>query len=533
MPAPTPAESVAAHAFLGQLARDWPADSPRAGSALRVASGESYKGAQINRMNRAWQPDNVSGDAAIYDSWPTLTARIRDQARNEPILRKAVGTLTKLAIGTGIETYSSVLLAPDQLDDQHNAESDELFQRWGEDEADAEGRLAWPEMQRLHFREVVTTGESLLLRCADNTPGRTSPVCYQVLEAEQIDDSKSTPAGTEGNTIVRGLEFDRRGRVVAYWLFLDHPLDPWADSRGWQSQRVPAERVIHTFLQTRPSESRGVSWFASLMQTARDADWLVGNELTASALAALLTVVVKRKDGGTAGGTGFNPDGDQTDDAFNQLFKLGRGTVAQIGAEDEIEVVRTDRPNSGLAAFVQFLMQLAAMGCDISHMRLAGTHSPSYTAARAAHMDDDAHIKPLQRWFGRSVCKPVRRTVSASHAALGRFSTVGPILYRDQAHRYGRFTIQPAGREQLDPIKETKAAMDRIRAGLSDWETECALRGQHYRSIVLRQEQQRAFAAAHNVAFNLGSNPQSSAGGEAGGDDKEDTDAPLPSEADE
>ena len=36
-----------------------------------------------------------------------------------------------------------------------NSESDDLFEHWAENEADVFGRLAWPDMQRQIFSEML------------------------------------------------------------------------------------------------------------------------------------------------------------------------------------------------------------------------------------------------------------------------------------------------------------------------------------------------------------------------------------------
>lgn len=537
MPRVTVAQSVAAHAFLGELARDWPASDPRVtdqASGPQLAT--SYRGANVDRLNRNWQPQNVSGDAAIYESFPLLTARVRDQIRNEPILKKAAGTLTKHIIGTGIEAYAASLLNVEELDDEHNAQADDLYDHWSEDEADAEGKQAWPEMQGMHFRETVSVGESLLLRCIDPDPSRLSPVCYQLLEAEQLDETKCSGPDAAGHTTVRGIEYDRRNRPVGYWLFLDHPFDPWPGPRAFNSQKIPAARVIHTYMPWRPSDSRGISWFAAIMQSARDTDSLVWNELSASALAALLTVFVPNDDGARTG-TGLNP-GCDTDEMLNALFRLGRGTIAHGKKDNKPEVIESSRPNKNIAPFVDLLMQLNAMGIEVSNLRLTGDYSQSsYTSARGAHLDDEAFFRPIQIWFGRTVVKPVRREVDASHAALDRFTHVSATQFARQPHRYRQLELQPPGRDQLDPGLETDAGAKRIRYGFSDWDAECGKRGVRFRRTILRQKHQRAFAARHGVPLDLGTNAQTSptAGNNdaSSGDKPQATKQPTNDEADE
>lgn len=498
-----PVNDAATKEFLAELSQSWSGDS------CATSTREAYKSAQQNRLNRDWMPGMMSGDSAIGESWPLTTARIRDQIRNEPILRKSASALCKHIVGTGISSFSDVLLNSEELWDEFNFENDELFTEWAEDECDVEGRLSFADMQSLAFKEVCSVGEAVLLRCALPDPKRLTPLCYQLLEAEQIDENKHQLAGPNQNAVVRGIEYDANSRPVAYWLFLDHPYDSYQRASA-TSVRVTADRVIHLFLPGRPSEGRGISWFVALMQTARDADHLVGNELTSAAVASLLTAIIKRANGGNGQGTGFGGSDPQTvDEQYNQTIKLGKGTVAEMGKDDDVKIVESTRPGPNIAAFVKFLMQLGSMGADLSYLRLTSDYSQTnYSSARGAHLDDDAAFKPIQAWLSRALVKPIRRSVQRQFAALGRYQSVSPGLFFAQQRRFQRLLLQSPGRDQLDPQGETTAAADRIRFGMSSHTRECGARGLNYRRLVLEQKRDKAFALKHHLVFDMSPNPQ-------------------------
>jgi capsid protein len=45
----------------------------------------------------------------------------------------------------------------------------------------------------------------------------------QVLEPDYLDTSRNGIVGPSGGPIIDGVEFDKQGRRVAYWLFTSHP----------------------------------------------------------------------------------------------------------------------------------------------------------------------------------------------------------------------------------------------------------------------------------------------------------------------
>jgi lambda family phage portal protein len=452
----------------------------------------SYEGAKINRLNRDWIPPHRSGDLAIFDSWFTLTPRVRDLLRNNATVIGAQAELKTNVIGTGIQTFADAAIVKDDgtqdAIEDFNDESDYWFEQWAEEEADVEGKLSWQEMQGLAFGEAAGVGETLLLRCQRNDRNRVVPLCYQVIEPEQLDWTRDRPPDQNGVRIMRGIEMDSFDRPIAYWLYDTYP---WDGFTGWdgKSYRIPADRVIHPFVKFRPSQSRGISWYAPIVQPARDLDWYIGNELTAAAIGALLTVLVKRATP-NRGGMGLEPDADHFG---NELVKLGKGIVGEIGADDDVKIVESNRPNPDAAPFIKLLQgQCGSAINGMTYLGLTGDFTAaSYTAARAAFLKDQAKYRVLQSWFARKTVKPVRREFTRQAIAYDVLRN-GPTVnqFNRQPRRWLGVEAMGPGNQQLDEEKETDAAGARIRMGMSSGPRECAKLGLPWKKV---QREQAAF----------------------------------------
>lgn len=459
-----------------------------------LRSQESYRGARSNRIWKNWYPPHASGDSAINDSFDTLLSRVRELSRDDPTLKAAKRAISKHVIGPGIMAFADALTANDANsydDDAFNDPSDDVFNRWSEErECDIEGRFSFEEMQLHQWNEMMESGEALWLKVMDDRPGRSLPLAWQMLEAEQIDDSKDWEAGDGRCLCRRGIEYDRVGRPVAYWIFDAHPYDI-AGSPVLDSRRVTADRVIHTFLPNRTSEHRGITWFTNL-QSHKDLDWYVGNELTAASLGALFAVAIKRERG-QGSGLGFqNATGSQP--TTNNEFALGRGIVADIGPNDSIEQVESKRPNRDAKPFIDLILMLQGMGIGGSRLRLTGDYSESsYTSARGAHLDDQAFFVVLQNFAASNFVRPIRRELQRHAVISGLIPGITPRQYLSQQQRLERFYIQPPGREQLDPDGEQSAAMNRMKAGMSTLQIECGKRGLHWRKVARQQKREEQF----------------------------------------
>ncbi|HUT14433.1 MAG TPA: phage portal protein [Thermoguttaceae bacterium] len=472
-----------------------------------VASTAPYRGGEIHRLNKTWQPENFSGDAAISEGWELLTRRIRDLDRNDPAIGALGRALLDNIIGTGILTTAAVRIAEGELDDEFNAESDELAEEW-EAEADVTGRLAWPEMQRQLFGETLHTGEVLLLRCAKRGADRLCPLCYQILEAEQLDANMDREAGRGQTEIKRGIEFARDGTPIAYWLFDRHPGD--THTAAANSKRILADRVTHLQLPGRPSQTRGISLYRSITQSAKDLDNYLGAELTAANIGALFTLL--HKSGSPGSGMGFVGDGteaDGTDEYGNARVKLGRGITCHVGKEDEVEMIEAKRPNRDAGVFTRLILMLMSMGGNVSPYRLTRDYSgTTYVAARAAHLDDRAAFRPMQGLFGRKVCLPVRRELTRQLVGLGLIRSIGPRQFLAQPRRWSRIELQPPGWEEIDPIKEVTANNDARRGGQRSLKEICAARGKNWRRVIDQIAVENAYAAKRGVTIDAaGSNP--------------------------
>lgn len=485
---------------------------------LELSTQEAYRWARLDRRTQAYQPPARSGDAAIYESHDLMNRRIRDQVRNTAQAKKIVESLTDLVIGTGIQTFSSPFdpwmdltsLNMQELDEglQFALESDDLFEEWFNEPAqfDAAGKLSGPDMQRLAFSECVNVGDAIILRCQRNEPGRITPLCYQIIEREQLDTTQDRPARPGQNKIVNGVELDATGREVAFHIFDAHPDDdfsPFASTTT--STRVLADRVFHIYLFRRPSQSVGASWLDAVGQSSFDRDKFIGAEIATAAKAALLALIVKREHP-YQGTLGLETDDDSaTDDYGNEEVRLGSSPIAaEVGINEDVAMIESTRPTNTANNFIDILDHDIAGGGGISYYTLTGRFEKSnYTGFRGAMLMEDAHVRPLQNWFGARQVLPIRRAFNVQAAGRGLYQTVTPREFARDLRRYQRFDAIGAGRQLLDPLKETDAATAKLRSGLTTLKIECARQGLHWIKVLRQMAVERRIAEALGVMLDF------------------------------
>ena len=260
-------------------------------TAIEILS-RGYDGASKGRLNSGWRTVSSSADAEVRAGASMLRDRMRDLVRNNPHAANAVEVLVNHVIGSGIMPRANT--GDPAKDKKINALFDEHSLQ-----CDADGQLDFYGIQTLAFREMIESGDGIVRRrrrrSSDNLP---VPVQYQVLETDMIDTLKEGPLNNGGGIAVSGIEFDKLGKRVAYWMFNDHPGNTFLGAnRDLLSKAIPASEVAHLYKKDR-TQVRGVPWGSAVITSLRDLGTYEEAEIIRKKLEACLVGVVVGGDEG-------------------------------------------------------------------------------------------------------------------------------------------------------------------------------------------------------------------------------------------
>lgn len=482
-----------------------------------IKSGWNYfKSAKVDRGSQAWQPSTLDGENAIANDLDMLLARSRDLAVNSATGKRIAECLSDLIVGSGMVAFAcpfemdlAKVLADTLTDEQlingleYMLENAQAFDRWAE-HADSEGDSDWYQLEKLACHELIKTGDAILMECHVPHRRREIDLCYQLIEKDQLDTTKDRPGGAGENRIINGIEYDGMNRKVAYHIYDAHP---GSENPTLSSSRVPASRINHTYMRFRPSQRSGYPWHQEAFQAIRDGDWFLSSALKKAAIQALLVLVLKSPRHAQAAGL---LDGLAGSDQYgNTKIKLGSAVLSRMNTDEDLEQFETKQGVESSQAFWEQIRAEQGMGGGISPSRLTRDYrGHSYTAARAAHLDDDAHIKPVQKWFCRQISIPIRRRFTEIYAARNLFATVTAREFVRDYWRYTKFNALGPGREQLDPEKETSAASERMRSGVSTLEIENGRRQQYWVQVLMQLGLEAKVAERVGVKLDFGGSSQ-------------------------
>lgn len=429
----------------------------KAGKSKRM-----YAGAAINRLSADWGALNTSADSEIITSLRVLRGRSRELMRDNEYAKAAVRTIKNNVIGTGVGMQGQVTTAGGKLMTKINTQIEAAFKEWcDKDTCDPAGKLCFADMERLGFGSLVENGEVLVHKVRQPFGKGKTPYALELIEADRLVDQWSTAMTSSGNVIRMGVEQDKWGRPVAYWLYPTHPGDYQFSSFVESALiRIPADEIIHLYIPERIGQTRGVPWFHATLKRLRNMQGYEEAEIVAARASASIVGIIQSPEGNT-------PDdgaliGDE-DDRPEPILNMSPGTFQQLGPGETFTGFNPSRPNAAMDPFMRFMLRSFAAGVGVSYESVSRDYSQSnYSSSRLALLEDRDLWRVLQGWWIRNFRKEVHRDWLEASVLAG----VLPFAdYYTQPKKYQPVRFKPRGWSWIDPVKEVGAYKAAVRAG--------------------------------------------------------------------
>lgn len=449
----------------------------------------SYSGAEPSRLNSNRVPMNRSADQELDGPWgaDSMRAWARMLVRDNAYAWGVVDTICSSVVGNGIQTQSNLADA-----DDINQKRDELFAEWCK-VCDINGVLDWHSIQALIQREIVEAGEVLVhmvsVNEVDRGISRPVPFALELIEADRLAIEKSTLRVPEGeNRIIRGVEVDSLGKPVAYHVHKNHPGD---FHYARDIVRLPAANVLHLFRKDRVGQTRGISWFAPVVNWLRDLGVYVENEMVASAIASCYTAAIKTKTPISMLGAELGQD--TADANGNQYDFMQPGMIMHLAPDEDITFGTPGRPNASAEVWINTILRGIAVGTGLSYETVARDYSKTnYSSNRASQLEDRRRFRAWQLYLQHNLCDPVWSRFCQSASIIGHesFPSLSELL-EDK-------TLIPSqhlatGWEWVDPVKEGQASAEAIDNNLSTLQFELGKKGQNWRKVLLQKRDEQKF----------------------------------------
>ncbi len=468
-------------------------------------SGYSEAGAShARRAMKGFNPRSNSPREDIDYNNHTLRQRGRMLYMSSPVATSAINTNRTKVVGVGLTMKSTVdretLGLTPEAAKQWQRKTEKEFRLWADRKAncDAIGMNNFASMQQLALVQWLMSGDVFaVFQRAE--PTLTNPYSLRVhlVEADRVrtpTEYGGTIAGygaTEGtakngNRIYDGVEVDKNGKVVAYYVHNNYPWQITSEPTRWDrieayGRRTGMPNVLHLMSAERCDQYRGVTYLAQVIEPLLQLRRYTESELMAALVQSFFTAwIVTTTDkseipmnevgeGDAFGMPSGNPGEENISNSPNE-YEMGPGTVAHLDADEDIKFGNPNIPTSGFDEFVKTFCRQIGAGLGLPYDVLIKEYGSSYSASRAALQDAWDEFRMRRVWLVDDFCQPLYEVWLAEAVARGRI--IAPGFFDDPLIRAAWCGAQWIGPVQasLDPLKEAKASILQIQNGLKTHE---------------------------------------------------------------
>ena len=509
-----------------------------------VNSGYSGGGASRSKSTlAAYNPIKSSAQADVDVNLSTLRARSADLYCNTPIGAAALNTPRNAVIGAGLRLspkidYLALGISQEEAKGwQRNTRRE--FSLWADSvDCDLYRKHNFYDLQDIVYLNYLIDGDAWAAFKYRKPTGK-SPYCLrlQLFEASRVCNPDScsnlgmasyetivmrNPAN--GNDIINGVEVDRDGAVVAYWIANKVPYDLvntgkqlfWVRVEAF-GKRTGMPNVLQISHEERPEQYRGVPYLAPVIEVIKQVCRYVNAELMAAVIKAYFAIFLTSKDAST------NNIYDALDAASNEGLSyeekreilnginLDMGSVNLLPDGVDVKAIDGSRTMSTFEPFTSTLLTQIGAANNVSADVIMSRFQASYSASRAALMQAAATFKTRRTWFVRDFCQPVYEAWLAEAVAIGRIKAPGFGDEPQITKAWSRAEWFGPTMGLLDPVKEITSAALKRKYGFSTGEREAAeISGTDYDDNIAQLEAEKLTWEAHGLEVPVVDNTGSS-----------------------
>jgi lambda family phage portal protein len=422
--------------------------------ARRAQSG--FAAADHSRLTAALTSETQFINTTLRYQLRTLRARSRQAAQNNPYAKRFAQMVVDNVCGpVPFRLQAKVKFNSGKLDTVANKAIEREWGAWGRVGAcELTGKWSWNTAQRLLVRCLAVDGELLLRKYRGPDYGRHG-YQLQIIDVDRLWEMKNEQL-KGGGAIHMGVEVDPTGRPLAYHLLKRKPAQ-WQLGYVHETERVPADEIIHLFVPDFAEQSRGIPWiYAALLNLVH---------LGAFEEAAVIAARV----GAAQMGVIQSPDGGQTlansasqDAQGNPQIDAEPGSFPVLPPGYEMTGWNPKYPDAAIGPFIKACLRGISAGVGVAYHNLANDlEGVNYSSARIGELDERDAWMGLQTFTIEHLHEPL-------YADWLRTQVLAGTLPFDPSRldKYRDVYWQPRRWAWVDPLKEVRANIEAIEARL-------------------------------------------------------------------
>lgn len=456
---------------------------------LRAHPG--YAAAEMSRLTSSLVAETQFINTTLRYQLRTLRARSRQAAQNNPFARRFAQMVVDNVCGPDPFAFEGkVKTARGKFDEQANDKIEDAWQSWGKPgNCEVTGKWSWSATQRMIVRSLAIDGELLLRKLTGPEYGKHA-YRLQILDVDRLWELKNASLDN-GGAIHAGVEVDANGKPTAYHLLKRKPSQWQAGGYSAETERYPADEIVHVFMPEFAEQVRGVPWmYAALLNLVH-----LGAFEEAAVIAARIGAsnmgFIESPDGGKT-----LAEGQGTDSTGNPQIVNEPGSFQFLPPGYQVgQGWNPKYPDAAVEPFIKACLRGVSAGIGVAYHNLANDlEGVNYSSARIGELDERDSWMSIQSFVIEHLHQPL-------YESWLQMQLINGVLPFESARADKYYAVHWQGRrwQWIDPLKEVGAAIEAVDARLKSRTRVVAEMGEDFEDVLEEIAAEEALAKEKNV----------------------------------
>jgi capsid protein len=193
---------------------------------------------------------------------------------------------------------------------------------------------------------------------------------------------------------------------------------------------------------------------------------------------------------------------DEETGAIKKIESLENGIIEYLRKGEKIEIAHSNRPGSNFPPMVKLILTMIAVATGVPYELLSGDYSQtSWSTGRMVRSDFSQTLHPIHARHIRQFCTPVIKPFFDAAVLSNKLNLPG---YFTNPAPWQRVEWQPPGMESMEELRDTKAVIDKMAAGLISPQEVVSRRGRDLEDVYKESQAAKEMAQDYGIEINLG-----------------------------
>lgn len=442
-------------------------------------------------FNTSWDGDKfysgfgITKDYSIVDYWK-LRKRSKQLFTENLYARGLIRRLLTNEINKGLALEATPDASILGIDEDNLSDWSEMTERrfnvWGKNPelCDHKGLRTFGAIQRQARMMALISGDVLVILRQGSSKLPTVELIDAAHVENPVSDTMFRQAKARGNQIKHGVEIDKNGRHIAFYVRQADGKHLRVSAKGARTDRRQAWLVYGT--ERMVDDVRGQSLLALVIQSLKEVDRYRDAEQRAAVINSMIAMWVKKTEdkmgtlpvtGGAVRKDTYTTQDDSQGRKDVQFSTNMPGMIMQeLQTGEEPVSYDTRRPNVNFGTFEAAIINAIAWANELPPEVLTLAFQNNYSASRGAVNEFKMYLERIRNGFGEEFIDPIYQEFLISETLIGAIDMPGFLDARRNPRLwfiYGAWVSADwsgAIKPNVDLLKEVKAYTGLIDQGL-------------------------------------------------------------------